>query len=147
MTAPWLSDTVWCMSGRVPIAVVRTELGTVAATSLLQARQSVVALQVAHKAVDPLDLQHSWRLATRFVEQEVQAVRAADPSRPVVLNGFLAGSLPVWAHQWWRTLDQANSFAVARRLTDVVALTTTQGTRASAPATGRSTSPTGPNGD
>ena len=83
-------------------------------------RTSVVAWQVEHEAVDPLGLEHSWQLATSFVEEEVQAVRAADPSRPVLLNGFLAGSMPVRAHQWWRTRDQGDSFAVANRLADIV---------------------------
>ena len=83
-------------------------------------RRSVVAWQVEHEAVDPLGLEHSWRLAASFVEEEVQAVRAADPSRPVVMNGFLAGSMPVRAHQWWRTRDQGDSFAVANRLADIV---------------------------
>jgi hypothetical protein len=83
---------------------------------------SVVAWQVEHEAVDPLGLEHSWRLATSFVEEEVQALRAADPSRPVVMNGFLAGSMPVRAHQWWRTRDQGDSFAVANQLADIVGI-------------------------
>jgi hypothetical protein len=85
-------------------------------------RTSVVAWQVEHEAVDPLGLEHSWRLAASFVEEEVQAVRAADPSRPVVMNGFLAASMPVRAHQWWRTRDQGDSFAVANRLADIVGI-------------------------
>jgi hypothetical protein len=83
-------------------------------------RSAVVAWQVEHEAVDPLGMEHSWRLAASFVEEEVRAVRAADPSRPVVMNGFLPTSLPVRLQQWWRTRDQGDSLAVARRLADVV---------------------------
>jgi hypothetical protein len=54
------------------------------------------------------------------VRQEVAAVRAADPTRPVVLSGYLPASLPVLLQQWWRTRDQGDSLAVAGRLADVV---------------------------
>jgi hypothetical protein len=83
-------------------------------------RQAVVAWQVEHEAVDPLGLEHSWRLSERFVRLEVDAVRAADPSRPIVMNGFLPTSLPVRAQQWWRTRGQGDSLSVAQRFADVV---------------------------
>ncbi|HET8629610.1 MAG TPA: beta-galactosidase [Thermomicrobiales bacterium] len=83
-------------------------------------REAVVAWQVEHEAVDPLGLEHSWRLAADFVRAEVAAVRAADPARPVVLNGYLPASLPVLLQQWWRTRDQGDSLAVAERLADIV---------------------------
>jgi hypothetical protein len=83
---------------------------------------AVVAWQVEHEAVDPLGLEHSWRLAESFVAAEVAAVRRADPDRPVILTGFLPTSTPVRAQQWWRTRDEGDSLAVARRLGDVVGI-------------------------
>lgn len=83
-------------------------------------RDAIIAWQVEHEAVDPLGLEHSWRLAETFVRHEVAAVKAVDPSRPVVLNGFLPTSTAVLAHQWWRTRDQGDSVAVAEELADVV---------------------------
>lgn len=82
--------------------------------------RSIVAWQVEHEAVDPLGMEHSWRLAAEFVEQEVRAVRRSDPTRPILLNGFLPTSLPVRLQQWWRTRDQGDSLAVATRLADIV---------------------------
>ena len=38
----------------------------------------IVAWQVEHEAIDPLGMEHSWRLAKAFVHSEVEAVRAAD---------------------------------------------------------------------
>jgi hypothetical protein len=85
-------------------------------------RPAVVAWQVEHEAVDPLGMEHSWRLAAGFVREEVDAVRAADPTRPIVMNGFLPTSLPVRLQQWWRTRDQGDSLSVAQRLADVVGI-------------------------
>ena len=51
---------------------------------------------------------------------EVGAVRAADPARPVLMNGFLPTSAPVALQQRWRTRDQGDSLAVAQRLADIV---------------------------
>src|ERR1700744_1420280 len=62
---------------------------------------------------------HSWALSAALVGREVEAVRAADPARPVLMNGFLPTSLPVRLQQWWRTRDQGDSLALARRLADV----------------------------
>ncbi len=83
-------------------------------------RQAIVAWQVEHEAVDPLGMEHSWRLAEAFVRQEVEAARRADPARPILMNGFLPTSLPVRLQQWWRTRDQGDSLAVAARLADIV---------------------------
>jgi hypothetical protein len=83
-------------------------------------RSGVVAWQVEHEAVDPLGAEHSWRLAARFVEKEVDAVRRADPSRPILMNGFFHTSLVGRLGQWWQTRDQGDSIAVALRLADVV---------------------------
>jgi len=83
-------------------------------------RRAVVAWQVEHDAVDPLGMEHSWRLSAAFVRREVEAVRAADPTRPVMMNGFLPTSAPVRAQQWWRTRDQGDSLAVAQHLADIV---------------------------
>jgi hypothetical protein len=85
-------------------------------------RQAVVAWQVEHEAVDPLGMEHSWRLAEAFVREEVEAIRRADPTRPILMSGFLPTSLPVRLHQWWRTRDQGDSLAVARRLADIVGI-------------------------
>ena len=83
-------------------------------------REAVVAWQVEHEAVDPLGMEHSWHLSASFVRAEVDAVRFADPSRPVVLNGFLPTSTPVRLTQWWRTRYQGDSLTVAHRLADVI---------------------------
>ena len=83
-------------------------------------REAIVAWQVEHDAVDPLGLEHSWRLSAAFVRHEVEAVRAADPTRPVLMNGFLPTSAPVRLQQWWRTRDQGDSLAVAQQLADIV---------------------------
>jgi hypothetical protein len=81
---------------------------------------AIIAWQVEHDSVDPLGLEHSWRLSEAFVSAEVAAVRTGDPARPVVMNGFLPTSVPVAVQQWWRTRDQGDSLAVARRLADIV---------------------------
>src|SRR5207249_10473279 len=83
-------------------------------------RRAIVAWQVEHEAVDPLGMEHSWRLAAAYVQEEVAAVRAADPTRPIMMNGFLPMSLPVRLQQWWRTRDQGDSLSVAQRLADIV---------------------------
>ena len=85
-------------------------------------RRAIIAWQVEHEAVDPLGMEHSWRLSERFVAREVEAVRAADPTRPIMMNGFLPTSLAVAAQQWWRTRDQGDSLAVATRHADVVGI-------------------------
>jgi hypothetical protein len=80
----------------------------------------VVAWQVEHEAVDPLGLEHSWRLDADFVAAEVDAVRRADATRPIMMNGYLPVSLPVASIQWWQTRDQGDSLAIALRLADTV---------------------------
>ncbi|HZC40092.1 MAG TPA: beta-galactosidase, partial [Streptosporangiaceae bacterium] len=85
-------------------------------------RPAVIAWQVEHEAVDPLGLEHSWRLSARFAAEEVAAVRAADPGRPVLLNGFLPTSTPVRVMQWWRSRDQGDSLRVAQQLADIVGI-------------------------
>lgn len=83
-------------------------------------RLAIVAWQVEHEAVDPLGVEHSWRLGAAFVQEEVAAVRTADPTRPVMMNGFLPTSSLVRLQQWWRTRDQGDSLTVAQRLADIV---------------------------
>lgn len=83
-------------------------------------RRGIVAWQLEHEAVDPLGVEHSWRLDASFVEKEIEAVRKADPTRPIMMNGFLPTSLPVLFSQWWRTRDQGDSLAVAQRMADIV---------------------------
>jgi hypothetical protein len=85
-------------------------------------RKGIVAWQLEHEAVDPLGVEHSWRLAVDFVEKELEAIRNVDRSRPIMLNGFLPTSLPVRLSQWWRTRDQGDSLAVAQRLADIVGI-------------------------
>lgn len=85
-------------------------------------RKGIVAWQLEHEAVDPLGVEHSWRLDAAFVEKEMEALRKADPSRPVMMNGFLPTSLPVRLSQWWRTRDQGDSLAVAQRMADIVGI-------------------------
>jgi hypothetical protein len=85
-------------------------------------RSSIIAWQVEHDAVDPLGMEHSWRLSKEFVEREVAAVHRADRSRPVLLNGFLPMSTAVTAHQWWRTRDQGDSVDAALGLGDAVGI-------------------------
>jgi hypothetical protein len=52
----------------------------------------------------------------------VAAVRAADPSRAVLLNGFLPASLLAGLSQWWRTRDQGDSLAFAARVADTIGI-------------------------
>lgn len=81
---------------------------------------AVIAWQVEHEALDPLGMEHSWRLAEDFVAREMAAVRAADPTRPILLNGFLGNSTLAAATQGWRTRDQGDSLAGAQRRGDWV---------------------------
>ncbi|HZR39100.1 MAG TPA: beta-galactosidase [Ktedonobacteraceae bacterium] len=83
-------------------------------------RKGIVAWQLEHEAVDPLGVEHTWRLAVDFVAKEVEAVKRADPSRPLMMNGFLPTSLPVRLSQWWRTRDQGDSLAIAQCMADIV---------------------------
>jgi hypothetical protein len=85
-------------------------------------RRSIVAWQLEHEAVDPLGVEHSWRLSVSFVERELQALQAADASRPVMMNGFLPTSSLVQVTQWWRTRDQGDSLDLAARLADIVGI-------------------------
>jgi hypothetical protein len=85
-------------------------------------RAAIVAWQVEHEAVDPLGVEHSWRLSKAFARAEAAAVRAADPGRPVMMNGFLPTSSPVALQQWWRTRDQGDSLSVACDLADIVGI-------------------------
>ncbi|QBD74586.1 hypothetical protein EPA93_00685 [Ktedonosporobacter rubrisoli] len=85
-------------------------------------RASIVAWQLEHEAVDPLGVEHSWRLDVTFVEKEVEALRQADPDRPIMMNGFLPSSLLVSLSQRWQTRDQGDSLAIAQRFADIVGL-------------------------
>ena len=85
-------------------------------------RSSVIAWQLEHEAVDPLGVEHSWRLSEEFIRAELETLREADPSRPVLMNGFLPTSSVVALSQWWRTRDQGDSLAVATRLAEVVGI-------------------------
>jgi Beta-galactosidase len=82
--------------------------------------EPVIAWQVEHEAVDPLGVEHSWRLATGFVEREIAEVRRVDPTRPILLTGFLPMSLPVAAQQSWRTRDQGDSLSLAEEAAGII---------------------------
>lgn len=85
-------------------------------------RQGIVAWQLEHEAVDPLGVEHTWRLDTTFVKKEMEALRQADPTRSIMMNGFLPTSLPVRLSQWWQTRDQGDSLAIAQRMADIVGI-------------------------
>jgi hypothetical protein len=85
-------------------------------------RESIVAWQLEHEAVDPLGIEHSWRLDAEWVRREVEALRQADPARPIMMNGFLPTTLPVRLSQGWSTRDQGDSLDVARGLADIVGI-------------------------
>jgi hypothetical protein len=85
-------------------------------------RDSIVAWQLEHEAVDPLGFEHSWRLDAEWVRGEVEALRRADPTRPIMMNGFLPTTLPVRLSQGWSTRDQGDSLDVARRFADIVGI-------------------------
>jgi len=89
---------------------------------LYKHRQGIVAWQLEHEAVDPLGVEHSWRLDVGFVEKEFEAIKKADSTRPIMMNGFLPTSLPVRLSQWWQTRDQGDSLAVAQRLADIIGI-------------------------
>jgi hypothetical protein len=84
--------------------------------------ESILAWQLEHEAVDPLGVEHSWRLDVEFVQREVEALRKADPVRPLMMNGFLPTTLPGRLSQWWSTHDQGDSLALARRLADIIGI-------------------------
>ena len=85
-------------------------------------RTSIFAWQLEHEAVDPLGVEHSWRLGRAFVERELEALRKADPTRPVMMNGFLPMSTVTRLFQGWRTRDQGDSLAIATDLADIVGI-------------------------
>jgi hypothetical protein len=85
-------------------------------------RQGIIAWQLEHEAVDPLGMEHTWRLDSSFVEKEMEALRKADPTRPIMMNGFLPTSLPVSLSQWWQTRDQGDSLEIAQRMADIVGI-------------------------
>jgi hypothetical protein len=87
-----------------------------------RSRKSVIAWQVEHEAVDPLGLEHLWRLSTDFVSAEADLLRRLDPGRPLLLNAFIPMSAAARIHQRWRTRDQGDSLALAVKMADVVGL-------------------------
>jgi hypothetical protein len=84
---------------------------------------AIVGWQIEHESIDPLGLEHSWRLGVDFVSTEIDAVRRADSAhRPILLNGFLPMSNLVALQQWWRTRDQGDSLGFAVTHADIVGL-------------------------
>jgi hypothetical protein len=116
---PFREGAVIEPAGHEPLLAAAIEFAT-RVVERYRGRKAIAAWQVEHEAVDPLGMEHSWRLSAAFVEREVDAVRAADPTRPIVMTGFLPAALPVRLVQWWRTRDQGDSLSVAERLADVV---------------------------
>jgi len=99
------------------LAVAKRFISRVVAT--YASRPSIIAWQLEHEAVDPLGVEHSWRLSEAFVKSELATLREAD-ARPVLMNGFLPMSPVVALNQRWSTRDQGDSLAVAARLADIV---------------------------
>jgi len=83
---------------------------------------AIIAWQVEHEAVDPLGMEHSWRLGRDFVAAELAALRAVDANRPIIMSGYLPTSLSVRVAQWWRTRGQGDSLAAAQDLADIVGI-------------------------
>jgi hypothetical protein len=101
------------------------EAATAAITRLVERyrqRSCIAAWQLEHEAVDPLGVEHSWRLDASFVAQEAAALRKADPTRPLMMNGYLPASMLVRLSQGWSTRDQGDSLAVAQRLADMIGI-------------------------
>ena len=84
--------------------------------------ESIIAWQLEHDAVGTLGVEHSWRLDAGFVTQEVAALRKADATRPLIMNGFLPTSLFLRLWVWSQTYDQGDSLALAQRLADMVGI-------------------------
>jgi hypothetical protein len=84
--------------------------------------ESIIAWQLEHEAVSTLGVEHSWRLETEFVAREAAALRKADATRPLIMNGFLPTSLLIRLWAWWRTRDQGDSLEFAQRLADMVGI-------------------------
>jgi hypothetical protein len=84
--------------------------------------EHIAIWQLEHEAVDPLGVEHSWRLDAAWVQSELEALRRADLARPILLNGYLPTSWLVRLSQWWRTRDQGDSLDVGRRLGDMVGI-------------------------
>ena len=85
-------------------------------------RTSIVAWQLEHEAVDPLGVEHSWRLSREFVQSELALLKEADPTRPIMMNGFLPMAAVTRLFQGWRTRDQGDSLTLAASIADVVGL-------------------------
>ena len=85
-----------------------------------QNHKSIIAWQLEHEPVDPLGVEHSWRLDAEFVRREAEALRKPDPTRPVMMNGYMPTSLAVRLSQGLQTRDQGDSLALARHLADLV---------------------------
>lgn len=83
-------------------------------------RESIVAWQLENEPADPLPFAHYWRLSTTFVKQELGVLRSSDLTKPVMINGYLATSLPVKIGQALLTRDQGDSLMLAQEVSDIV---------------------------
>ncbi len=84
--------------------------------------ESIIAWQLEHDAVGTLGVEHSWRLETEFVIQEVAALRKADATRPVIMNGYLPTTSLMRLWVWSMTHDQGDSLALAQRIANIVGI-------------------------
>jgi hypothetical protein len=83
-------------------------------------RGSIVAWQLENEPADPLTFAHYWRISTEFVKQELDALRASDPIKPVMINGGFIPSLSVRIAKAWQTRDQGDSLALAKEMSDII---------------------------
>jgi hypothetical protein len=83
-------------------------------------RESIVAWQLENEPADPLTFAHYWRVSTEFVKQELGALRACDPIKPVMINGGFIPSLSIRIAKAWQTRDQGDSLALAKAMGDII---------------------------
>jgi len=83
-------------------------------------RKSIVAWQLENEPADPLTFAHFWRISADFVKQELDALRASDTSRPVMINGGFIPSLSVRIGKAWLTRDQGDSLALAKEVSNII---------------------------
>lgn len=83
-------------------------------------RDSIVAWQLENEPADPLTFAHFWRISADFVKQELDALRASDVSRPIMINGGFIPSLSVRIGEAWLTHDQGDSLALAKEIGNII---------------------------
>ena len=71
---------------RIPALAAAAAAFITAIVQHYRGRQRSSRWQVEHEPVDPLGMEHSWRLSARSCSGRSHAVRAADPARPVIAH-------------------------------------------------------------